>query len=237
MRARLQRLSKYAGSLASPTLSANTLLQEVCSLVGELNMSRASRGVSFRSARAPAPRAPRVARSGDASTLPLKPTASAASGSSAAASAAASTATDLRSVASGAALAQADRALAQASHANRRFGPEVPEDEALAGPSVRVTATWLGLGLGLGLAPGLPRARTLHPSPSPNATSDQVRVTSTQVRSAPGAAPMGAQEAAAAAAAKLGMLPPGDAAAKLEMRETSSSAENRARHLGRERAL
>ena len=47
---------------------------------------------------------------------------------------------------------------------------------------------------------------------------------------------MGAQEAAAAAA-KLGMLPPGDAAAKLEMRETSSSAENRARHLGRERAL
>ena len=235
VRARLQRLSKYAGSLASPTLSANTLLQEVCSLVGELNMSRASRGVSFRSARAPtqrapAARAPHVARSGDASTLPLKPTASAAS-------AAASTATDLRSVASGAALAQGDRALAQASHANRRFGPEVPEDAALAGPSVRVTTTWLGLGLGLGLAPGLPRARSLKPSPSPNANSDQVRVTSTQVRSAPGAAPMGAEEAAAAAAAKLGMLPPGDAAAKLEMRETSSSAENRARHMGRERAL
>jgi hypothetical protein len=49
---------------------------------------------------------------------------------------------------------------------------------------------------------------------------------------------MGAQAAAAAAAAQLGMLPPEDAAAaKLEMRETSSSAENRARHMGREHAL
>ena len=85
--------------------------------MGELNMSRASRGVSFKTSRAPAQHAP------PPEALAWKPTASAAS------------------VAGGAALAQGDRALAQASNANRRFGPEVPEDAAQAGAAVQVTST------------------------------------------------------------------------------------------------
>merc|ERR1719345_537288 len=133
--ARLQRLSKYAGSLASPTLSANTLLQEVCSLVGELNMSRASRGVSFKTVRAPAAAhamtAHHAAANAAAPALAPKPPAAAAEHSVAGgAASAASTA-----------LAQGDRALAQASNANRRFGPEVPEDAAQAGAAVQVTST------------------------------------------------------------------------------------------------
>ena len=52
VRARLQRLSKYGGSLASPTLSANNLLVEVCGLVSELNMSRHD-VVSFTAAQRP----------------------------------------------------------------------------------------------------------------------------------------------------------------------------------------
>merc|ERR1719272_1458016 len=90
-------------------------------------MSRASRGVSFKTARAPAAAhattAHHAAANAAAPALASKPPAAAAEHS-------------VAGSAASAALAQGDRALAQASNANRRFGPEVPEDAVQAAPGV-----------------------------------------------------------------------------------------------------